>query len=137
MRHYVAFKPVLSHQSNIHKINFAKAVLSNKPDDFTKLMVAKLLPDFSFNIVRGSEPSTPRKPDPTAAIQIADELKIPPEQFIYVGDTDTDMQTANSAGMFAVGALWGFRSAEELLANGAKVLVKTPLEILTLLDKFS
>jgi phosphoglycolate phosphatase len=119
--------------SELEKIGIPKAILSNKLDDFTKVMVKKLLPGFSFNIVRGAQRSTPNKPDPAAALQIANELQIPPERFIYLGDTNTDMRTANSAGMFAAGALWGFRSAEELLANGAKVLVKTPQEVLTLL----
>jgi phosphoglycolate phosphatase len=119
--------------SELEKIGIPKAVLSNKLDDFTKVMVKKLLPGFSFNIVRGARRSIPNKPDPAAALQIADELQIPPERFMYLGDTNTDMRTANSAGMFAAGALWGFRSAEELLANGAKVLVKTPQEVLTLL----
>lgn len=67
-------------------------------------------------------------------MQIADELGIAPERFIYLGDTNTDMQTANAAGMFAAGVLWGFRTAEELTANGAKVLLKAPLEVLDLLD---
>ena len=118
----------------LERLNLSKAILSNKLDDFTKLMVKKLLPEFSFNVVRGATPSMPNKPNPASAIQIADELQIPPEQFIYLGDTNTDMQTANSAGMYAAGALWGFRDADELLANGAKVLVKTPQEVLKLID---
>ncbi len=44
------------------------------------------------------------------------------------------MLTANSAGMYAVGALWGFRTAKELLASGAKALVEKPLDVLNLLD---
>jgi len=111
-----------------------KAVLSNKPDDFTKTVVERLLPDFDFQIVRGAKPSVPIKPDPTAALQIADKLDIPPQRFVYLGDTNTDMQTANAAGMFAAGALWGFRTAEELSANGAKALLNTPQEVLNLLD---
>jgi len=43
------------------------------------------------------------------------------------------MQTANRAGMFAVGALWGFRDAEELKKNGAKRFAASPLDILDLL----
>jgi phosphoglycolate phosphatase len=112
----------------------AKAVLSNKPDKFTKKTVEKLLPHFKFEIVRGATQDIPNKPDPAGAIRIAAELDIPSERFIYLGDTATDMQTANAAGMFAAGALWGFRTAEELSANGARVLLKTPLDVLNLLD---
>lgn len=120
--------------SELDKRGIVKVVLSNKPDDFTRKTVVKLLPEFNFEIIRGARPSIAVKPDPTAAIRIADELEIPPARFVYVGDTDTDMQTANAAGMFAAGALWGFRTAEELSASGAKALLKTPLDILNLLD---
>ncbi len=112
----------------------AKAVLSNKPDAFTKKTVEKLLPDFNFEIVRGATPDMPIKPDPAGALSIADELGIPPERFIYLGDTNTDMQTAVAAGMFPAGALWGFRTAEELSTNGAQALLETPQEVLKLLD---
>lgn len=122
--------------SALEKLGLPKAVLSNKPDDFTQIMVEKLLPRWSFRIVRGVKPSMPKKPDPAAALQIARELQIPPSQFLYVGDTNTDMQTANSAGMYPVGALWGFRTAEELRTNGAKALVETPKDVLNLLDNY-
>ena len=111
-----------------------KAVLSNKQDDFTQRTVSTLLPGYSFRIVRGALPTVPVKPDPTAALQIAEEMGIPPARFLYVGDTNTDMQTAHAAGMYGAGALWGFRTAEELKANGAKILLKSPQDVLNLLD---
>jgi len=110
-----------------------RAVLSNKPDDFTKMMVAKLLDRWVFDPVRGARDDVPRKPDPAGAVRIAEELGLPPEQFLYVGDTNTDMKTGVAAGMFPVGVLWGFRDAEELIANGAGVLVESPREIVDLL----
>lgn len=119
--------------SALDELGLPKVVLSNKSDDFTRIMVASLLSQWSFEIVRGVGPSVPPKPDPTAAIEIARQLQIPPDEFLYLGDTNTDMQTASAAGMYAAGALWGFRTAEELLANGAKALVKTPLDVLDLI----
>jgi len=105
------------------------AVLSNKPDDFSKLVVSKLLSKWRFQVVFGVRPSVPKKPDPAAAFEIAALLDIPPSQFLYLGDTGTDMKTAVAAGMFPVGALWGFRTAEELKANGARVLIENPLDL--------
>ena len=46
-----------------------------------------------------------------------------------------DMQTARSAGMFAVGVLWGFRDRSELQREGAQALVQKPREILELLGE--
>jgi len=109
------------------------AVLSNKPDDSTRLCVAKLLPRWRFDAVLGVSEAVPPKPDPTGVRRIAAQLGVPPAEFLYLGDTNTDMQTATEAGMFAVGALWGFRTADELLASGAKVLIERPGDLLGLL----
>jgi phosphoglycolate phosphatase len=109
------------------------AVLSNKPDDFTRLCVERFLGKWTFAAVQGIDESVRKKPDPSGALAIARKLNIPPADFIYLGDTNTDMQTAVAAGMRPVGALWGFRQADELLAAGAKALVNRPLDLLNLL----
>jgi phosphoglycolate phosphatase len=109
------------------------AVLSNKAQMFTSLMAATLLPACHFDIVRGSRPGVPLKPDPAPALAIAAELGITPEACAFVGDTSVDMNTARAAGMFAVGALWGFRTAEELRSSGAAALIASPPELLDLL----
>lgn len=106
------------------------SILSNKPDDSTRMVVSTLLPKWSFQIILGSRPSVPKKPDPTAALEIAKIMDLVPDQFVYLGDTGTDMKTAVDAGMFPVGALWGFRTAQELMAHGAKALIEKPLDLL-------
>ena len=73
------------------------------------------------------------KPDPASALQISRRLNIPPVEFIYLGDTDVDMKMATLAGMYPVGALWGFRTADELLFGGAKELIQYPTDLLRLL----
>jgi phosphoglycolate phosphatase len=109
------------------------AVLSNKPDIFTKRMIIHYFNPSPFTIVRGQLPNVPLKPDPTAALQIAQELGMPPAQWLYLGDTNTDMRTASSAGMHAVGVLWGFRDREELIESGAEHIVARPEQVLSLL----
>jgi len=109
------------------------AVLSNKPEDFTRKAVEGFLPAWRFETVVGARPSIPLKPDPSSALEIAAGLGVEPARFLYLGDTATDMKTANAAGMFAVGALWGFRDAAELIAGGAAKLIGKPAELLELL----
>lgn len=108
-------------------------VLSNKPTDFTRLCVQEFLSKWTFAAVQGLDEAVKKKPDPSGALAIARQLGIAPADFLYLGDTDTDMKTAVAAGMFPVGALWGFREADELTANGAKVLVAKPADVLRLL----
>lgn len=109
------------------------AVLSNKPEEFTRLTVGRLLGEWEFAVVRGSRDGVPRKPDPAAALDIAGEMSVAPAAFCYVGDTNTDMRTAVAAGMHAVGATWGFRTREELREHGAAALIDRPQELLELL----
>ncbi len=109
------------------------AVLSNKPHDFTEKTVEGLLSAWRFEAVVGARPQVPLKPDPSSALEIANMLQLAPARFLYLGDTATDMKTANAAGMFAVGALWGFRDAMELIAGGAAKLIEKPAELLELL----
>ena len=110
-------------------------VLSNKPHEFTLLAVNKLLPSWDFEMILGQREGVPRKPDPAGMLEICEKLKIPSSSFMYLGDTATDMKTSVAAGCFSVGVLWGFRSEEELRDNGAKAIVKDPLDVLDLLVK--
>ncbi|MDD8026839.1 MAG: HAD family hydrolase [Acidobacteriota bacterium] len=107
------------------------AVLSNKPHPATVEVVARFFPGHPFRIVQGARDGGPVKPDPSGALEIARQLDIPPAEILYLGDTNTDMKTARAAGMFAVGALWGFRTRDELLANGAQALAARPADIPT------
>ena len=109
------------------------AVLSNKLHRFTFMMTTELLPGVEFDAVRGAEPDIPLKPDPVAALLIAEELKIAPSSFIFLGDSEVDMRTAKRAGMFPVGALWGFHGAEELEKNGALALLYSPSDLLKII----
>ncbi len=111
------------------------AILSNKPHGPTREMVTALLGRWAFAAVLGARPGVPKKPDPAGAVELAGLLAVPPAEILYVGDTATDMATAAAAGMFGVGVLWGFRSAAELRAAGAKALVKEPRELLALVGE--
>ncbi len=111
-----------------------QAVLSNKPDDFTRLTVERLLAPHTFDLVQGVGPGTPPKPDPAGALAVAARLGVEPASCLYLGDTATDMSTACRAGMCAVGALWGFRTREELEESGARAVVERPAEVLALLE---
>ena len=111
------------------------AVLSNKPDRFTQQCVAELLAPWKFDAVLGASDRFPRKPDPASALETARRLGVAPGECLFVGDSGVDMQTARAAGMCRVGALWGFRDQQELMANGAQFLIRSPGEVLDLLSR--
>jgi phosphoglycolate phosphatase len=111
------------------------AVLSNKPHVSTQRLVAALFHDVNFGAVYGQRVEVARKPDPAAALIIADDLGVQAQTCVFIGDSAIDMQTANAAGMFAVGVTWGFKTRDELLEFGAHAVIDTPHELLAVLQE--
>lgn len=106
----------------------AIGVLSNKPDNMTKFIAERLYGDV-ITVARGQMEGVPKKPDPTALLDMMKKLGVSPEEVLYVGDSGVDMQTGTAAGVDTCGVLWGFRDKAELLQNGAMHLVATAEEL--------
>jgi len=115
--------------ASLKQLGLRLAVLSNKPHNCTSAIVNALFGEDTFDLCYGQRQHVERKPSPQGALLIADELGIEPKDCLYVGDTNTDMQTGAAAGMDTVGVLWGFRGRGELEENNAKYIVKQPEEI--------
>lgn len=109
------------------------AVLSNKPHTFTLLCIEHFFPDIAFARVQGCPEGGRPKPDPGLALDIARYLELEPSRILFLGDTDVDIKTALAAGMIPAGALWGFRTEDELKEYGAKILLRTPGDLLSLI----
>jgi phosphoglycolate phosphatase len=117
---------------NLKSRHIKLSVLSNKSDELTKHITQALFPNY-FDPVVGLSIEAHKKPNPFGVLEISKTLGIPPEELIYVGDTGIDMQTATRANMFGVGVLWGFRSKEELVSNGAKYVLSSPSDLIEIL----
>ena len=109
------------------------SIVSNKDHYFTVRVVEKFLGRWKFHAVFGERQGVARKPDPVSLVEAAGIMGLNSAEIICLGDSGNDMAAAVEAGMLPVGALWGFREAEELLACGAKVLVKQPPDMLPLI----
>jgi len=116
----------------ITKARIRMAICSNKGQKFVEATVTTLLANWHFDVVLGAQPDIPTKPDPQGVLQIVSQMNMKSADFLYLGDSGVDMKTATAAGMHPVGVLWGYRKAEELLAAGAKALVKKPADVLPL-----
>lgn len=108
------------------------AVLSNKPDAFTREMVDHLFPRQPFSLVRGQIDGSPRKPDPGAVRPLLDRWQTDPGACRLIGDSEVDLETAEAAGIPFIGVAWGYRPADIL---GPSVVDSvTALEALLTLD---
>jgi len=107
-------------------------VCTNKPDQAARANLAAMFDDDLFEVIQALDASVKRKPAPDMALTIAKQLGVDPSECMYIGDTDTDMQTGKAAGMYTIGVLWGFRDRAELEANHADIIIERPQELIAI-----
>lgn len=123
------FDGILELLEDLKKSGRKITVLSNKPHEATVNVVERIFGKGYFDFIQGQQEDVPRKPDPIGALNIANHYECSVAECLYIGDTDTDMQTGNRAGMDTIGVLWGFRDRDELEENHAKHIVSHPKQI--------
>ncbi len=109
------------------------AVITNKAHAAAQIVLSRYF-EHCFDVVFGQKEGIPTKPDPQSTKLVLAQLGVSPEQCLFVGDSGVDMQTAQNAGVVAVGALWGFRTKQELLENGAAYVLQRPEQLLRLIE---
>ena len=107
------------------------AVVSNKPDGATKKLAAHYFPEL-FHVAIGARDGVAVKPAPDTLLEAMALLGVSPEETIYIGDSDVDIQTAKNAGVDCASVAWGFRSEEFLREHGAYRILRQPAELLTM-----
>jgi len=110
------------------------AILSNKPNEFARPTVAHFFNDIKFEVVFGARQEVARKPSAEAVTEILDVFGLKKEECLFIGDSETDMQTGVNAGMQAVGVSWGFRTVDEMKDNGASFIIDKPEELLLIIN---
>lgn len=116
--------------AGVEALGLPMAVCSNKPHAMTEQVAAERLAGWTWAGVEGERQGRPAKPDPAAALELAERIGVAPGEVAFVGDTKTDMETGVNAGMVPVGVLWGFRDRAELEGHGAQLTVTRPAELL-------
>jgi len=104
-------------------------IATNKPHDLLPELMRHYFPTIKWAAVFGNRKDVLIKPHPQIVYDILAATQIPKNQILYVGDTAVDMETAQNAGIKTVGALWGFRTKEELEKAGADYLIEYPLHL--------
>ncbi|PID92502.1 MAG: HAD family hydrolase [Bacteroidetes bacterium] len=102
------------------------AVLSNKPHELTCRLCAHYLSRWPFEPILGQREGIPRKPDPQAALEIAEIWGIDPGKILFVGDSDNDVLTALGAGMHPLGVSWGYGRLKTKAVEGMGQLIDHP-----------
>lgn len=105
-------------------------VCTNKPDVAAKGMIDTLFAKKSFDVVQGALDNKPRKPDPLVPSEILKSLSIKPNEAVWIGDSNVDIEAAHNLGCLGIGVTWGFRPLENLVSAGADIILNNPKDIL-------
>ncbi len=100
----------------------ALAVISNKTEKTSNKIMSHYFSGYDWKFIWGNNGQRPLKPALEAGYLACETLGLKPEEILFVGDGDTDMEFASKMGFVAAGVTWGYRSREQLLAAGADFL---------------
>lgn len=130
-RPYDGILPLLS---RLRGLQLKLAVQSNKRDQPLQLLCRRFFCPY-IDMALGEKESMPLKPAPDGVRFILRQLNVRPENAVYVGDSEVDLQTAANAGVDCIAVDWGFRSARALRQSGASRIASSPQELYRLLTE--
>ena len=107
------------------------AIVSNKPDSVTQIVVDQKLKKYGFDFVTGNRPELFKpKPDTSCVEYCLNALGIGKEDAIYVGDSEVDVKTFKASNLDGIGVLWGFRPKSSLVEAGCEIFAENASELL-------
>ena len=133
MRNTKAYEGIGDLLDELQRLGIKFAVNSNKKDKYTKALIKEKFPNHFFVDVIGEQEGRPRKPDPQAALYIAQQMKLKPGEVLYIGDSKTDILTGENAKMDTGAVAWGFDGREAMKHAGATHFFEKPYDILDII----
>ena len=94
-------------------------IVSNKID-FAVKELSRLYFGDRMQVSVGDDPSRRKKPAPDSVLEAMRQLGVSPDETVYVGDSEVDVQTAQNAGLRCLAVSWGFRTEACLREAGAE-----------------
>ncbi len=104
------------------------AVVSNKFYAATQDLVKHFFGEY-ITVAIGERENIRKKPAPDTVFEALRQLSASLSGAVYIGDSDVDVMTARNCNIPCISVLWGFRTKEFLIKNGATTFVTAPDEI--------
>ena len=104
------------------------AVVTNKDDEPARKLIDHFFPGL-FDYVRGSVEGVERKPSAEPVERCLNALGIENREAVYIGDSDTDILTAQNCGLDIISCTWGYRTREFLVKKGAVNICTEPFDL--------
>jgi phosphoglycolate phosphatase len=107
------------------------AVISNKNEALSRLILNILEVDGYFDIITGGDTFSEMKPSPLPLLNVLKTLNCSPGKVVMVGDSINDIQAGNQANITTIGCSWGYGNSEEL--QDARFIANSCSDILNII----
>ena len=114
----------------LQKRNVLLAINSNRGNDSIRYFIDKHWPDIDFAAVEGHNPDYPSKPSPCAVERMQKKFNVSKDEQIYIGDSSTDIKTAQNAEIDCLIVRWGYGFQEDWENEYPLEAIEDPSEIL-------
>lgn len=106
-------------------------VVTNKPHRFTVPVMKGLGLDQRSNVIISGDTTAHAKPHPLPLLTACEQLGVPPQATLYVGDDLRDIQAAKAAHMPSAAAAWGYLGhGTDIRVWQADVITKLPQDLI-------
>ncbi len=119
---------ILELMERLRAVGIKLAVISNKQEPAVKALAVKYFPGL-LELAVGTSELIRCKPDPSAVLSAMERMQVSPEESVYVGDMDVDLNTAKNAGIDCIGVAWGFMGRKKLETLGARRIADTASQL--------
>ncbi|HEY1267797.1 MAG TPA: HAD-IA family hydrolase [Candidatus Binatia bacterium] len=93
-----------------------KAVVTNKRLNFSVAVLRGLGVESAFDVIVGGDCGLQKKPDPSLLRHVLDEVGVPADKALMIGDGEPDIQAGKAAGVHTCAVLYGLCNSKDLLA---------------------
>lgn len=94
--------------AELSRLGIRRAICTNKPQQITEAVLARLELQTSFEAVIGASDDLPKKPHPAMLRAALAPLEVAPEYAVMIGDSSADVGAARAAGIPVIAVSFGY-----------------------------
>lgn len=121
---FPGIEPMLHHFSQKQK-----AVATNKSIEYTQVIL-KGLGAHHFHAVVGGDQGFGLKPEPGMLLHLLEQLQVPPDRAVLVGDSTNDINGGHNAGMRVCAVGYGMGNREKMAACQPDWFIEQPEQLM-------
>jgi len=113
--------------------DYRKAVVSNKREFLSKMVLEGLGLSGYFDVVIGSDSVAASKPSPVPLRKVLSDLHFQPDEAVMVGDSNYDVDAGKAAGVRTIAVTYGYRPIDAI--KHADFLIDRMSDLIPLIKK--